>query len=54
MELILSIAFLTIEITSLSNKIKKLKDDTADGVKHLTTKYTSIVNYKLIQNISQQ
>ena len=54
MELILSIAFLTIEITSLSNKIKKLKDDTADGVKHLTIKYISMVNYKLIQHKSQQ
>ena len=54
MELILSIVFLTIEITSLSNKIKKLKDNTANGVKHLTIKYISIVNYKLIQNISQQ
>ena len=53
MELSLSIVFLTIDITSLNNRIKKLKDYIVVGVKHLTIKYTSIVNYKLILNISQ-
>ena len=43
MELILSIVFLTIEITSLNNKIKKLKDNIVNGVKHLTIKYISIL-----------